>query len=513
MADVPACRAALVRLGFSAAAALSVTDTSAISQIDQFRYMTDEEVEQLVKTIRRPGGTIANPAHNPAAVVAGVPATIANPGTTVNVISESNMKLMVYYIKHRDRTSRNTTWAEITLDEVRKMRLVKLEEESHQDPQEKPTIDHKDWNKTWDNFMDYINGFLGQTGVPLGYIVRDELNVKPSNDDPASNYDTVALEMIERAPIRGASADPNNADYYTPTFRVDNRRTWDLAKGVFENDVAYTYMKSSQRAKMGRDGVRGVKDHYLGPNNVDHQAMTAETELQNLTYNGETRRWNFQKYVQKHKALHIILEGLVEHGYMGIDPRTKVRHLNTGIRTNKLDVPKSQIMASSALSTNFDNAVTVYQDYITQCKTTGSVTFNISSTTSTKAGKNPSGKRGREDDDDVEVKDMYYPTKQYAKLSPKQRYKLRKLREGRGHQSKKNDKSDKSSMSISELSTCMTHVSDKLEALATVAAAQMEKESSSDDNNNDEEQRDDAPRGGNRKHAALIRRLRKKPGE
>ena len=169
--------------------------------------MTDEEVEQLVRTIRRPGGTIANPAHNPAAVVAGVPATIANPGTTVNVISESNMKLMVYYIKHRDRASRNTTWAEITLDEVRKMRLVKLEEESHQDPQEKPTIDHKDWNKTWDNFMDYINGFLGQTGVPLGYIVRDDLNVKPSNDDPASNYDTVALEMIERAPIRGASAD------------------------------------------------------------------------------------------------------------------------------------------------------------------------------------------------------------------------------------------------------------------------------------------------------------------
>ena len=48
--------------------------------------------------------------------------------------------------------------------------------------------------------------------------MRDDLNVKPSNDDPASNYDTVALEMIERAPIRGASADSNNADYHTLNF-------------------------------------------------------------------------------------------------------------------------------------------------------------------------------------------------------------------------------------------------------------------------------------------------------
>lgn len=72
----------------------------------------------------------------------------------------------------------------------------------------------------------------------------------------------------------------------------------------------------------------GLYQHYLGPNNVDkNMATMAEDKLKTTVYNGEQRRWDFEKYINVHKQQHSIMEGLVEHGYTGIDPRSKVRYL------------------------------------------------------------------------------------------------------------------------------------------------------------------------------------------
>ena len=70
-----------------------------------------------------------------------------------------------------------------------------------------------------------------------------------------------------------------------------------------------------------------LKNHYLGPHMVDNEANKAETILATLNYSGETRRWNFERYVRKHVDQHAILDGLTEHGYSGIDDLSKVRHL------------------------------------------------------------------------------------------------------------------------------------------------------------------------------------------
>lgn len=84
----------------------------------------------------------------------------------------------------------------------------------------------------------------------------------------------------------------------------------------------------------------GLYQHYLGPNNVDNMATMAEDKLKTTVYNGEQRRWDFEKYVNVHKQQHSIVEGLVEHGYTGIDPRSKVRYLLDGIKTEKFDAVK-----------------------------------------------------------------------------------------------------------------------------------------------------------------------------
>ena len=79
-------------------------------------------------------------------------------------------------------------------------------------------------------------------------------------------------------------------------------------------------------------------------------ANLAEDKLKNTVYNDEKRRWDFEKYVNTHKQQHLVLEqGLTEHGYVGINPRSKVRYLLDGIKTNQFDAVKTRIMSEERL--------------------------------------------------------------------------------------------------------------------------------------------------------------------
>jgi hypothetical protein len=51
-----------------------------------------------------------------------------------------------------------------------------------------------------------------------------------------------------------------------------------------------------------------------------------------------------------------------------IDEASKVCCLNTGIKTDKLNAPKAQIMASRALKDNFEDKVGLYQEFISQTR-------------------------------------------------------------------------------------------------------------------------------------------------
>jgi hypothetical protein len=95
---------------------------------------------------------------------------------------------------------------------------------------------------------------------------------------------------------------------------------------------------------------------------------SAEKKLSTTSYNGE-RNWNFEKYVTTHVSQHSILADLVQHGYSGIDARSKVRHFLDGIRTKDLDTVKTTILASNDLRDNFDESIALFQDFIKQRET------------------------------------------------------------------------------------------------------------------------------------------------
>ena len=176
-------------------------------------------------------------------------------------------------------------------------------------------------------------------------------------------YTTYEEELIARAPHwegnPGARTRPQ-------TYQDDNIIVWNKLALLLREKDCWTYVRHTTRTRDGRTAFIALKSHFLGPNNIDHLATSAEKKLKSTSYTNETRRWNFEKYVKTHVDQHTILTDLTRHGYAGIDPRSKVRYQLDGIKTSNLDHVKTRILSNANLRSDFDACVTLYQDFIKQ---------------------------------------------------------------------------------------------------------------------------------------------------
>ena len=298
------------------------------------------------------------------------------------------------------------------------MKTHKDWESNHADPRA-PEINDKDWARTFEAIDEWLHGCLGEfSKIPLDYVVRDNEAITPDPVAPTT-WPSRVNEMIGRA--------PHGEDTFFP---VDIVTVWEKLSALTRSHECWTYVQPAQRTHNGCMAYRALKNHFLGQNNTNHQANEAEAKLKDSSYHGEKHHWNFERYVRMHQDQHTILQSLVQHGYAGIDERSKVRHLLDGIKTNELDTAKGQIWASPALQTNFDDCITLFQDFINNKKTATTRTSTIASI-GTKRKSNDINQDDAEPD--LSVDDPYYTGKEYAKLSKAEKLGLKLKCQRRGH--------------------------------------------------------------------------------
>ena len=138
--DPVAIRAALVRIGFVPAAAQAMVEEQGIDSLHEIKILTDDEITNLAKLLRRRGGTIPGAPGAAGVVVAAVP----NPGNQVNARAETNLKLLAFYLQHAARTSRTIVPADVTLANIRGIREMREFETSWKASTDVPTINAKD---------------------------------------------------------------------------------------------------------------------------------------------------------------------------------------------------------------------------------------------------------------------------------------------------------------------------------------------------------------------------------
>ena len=315
MANIVAMNSMYGRLGFTQAASTLLSGAQGMDDVTELGLLTDIEVDALCKLVRSPGGMIANPLGRGPQIVA--------PGCGVSMRAITNLKLACYFIRHQARTSRDCDPASVTLARVRELRPLRVSELAYAVPTDPIIINDKNWPKTLESLSLWIARHQGVSKAPLGYIIRNS-DVSPVDPDPrmgvvGSQYVSHHEEMLARCPhFQNRIAVPYSEDY-----TADNTAVWDLISGTFKTHPAWTVVRPFQRSKDGRNAYLALYQHYLGASSVDNMSSSAEKNLKLANYKGESRKWNFEKYVRVHMDQHQILNDLKEHGYAGIDERSR----------------------------------------------------------------------------------------------------------------------------------------------------------------------------------------------
>ena len=210
-----------------------------------------------------------------------------------------------------------------------------------------------------ENLEEYFCSCLSVTGIPLVYVMRENTKVLPEADDPVGNYNLMQDELITHAPILTVA----NPNAYMAMYLTSHQHIWDKIKVITCGLDCWTYVHTAQHTTDGCLAYQNLNRLCLGVNNM---STLAEAKLASTTYDGEKHPCNFEKYVKIHIDQHVILAGLVEHGYSSIDERSKVCHLMNGIKTRDLDPLKTQILSNAMLHNDFDVCINLFKDYITQ---------------------------------------------------------------------------------------------------------------------------------------------------
>ncbi len=284
----------------------------------------------------------------------------------VSLCAEHNTKLVRYMLMHHTICIMHPcNHADITLDAVHAFAKMCDYELNYENPKTKLTIDDKDWPKTFEALEQYFTLKHGEYHIPLANVIWEQVDLPTAADDPADNYAMPVEEMIAHA-LHERNGQPD------PIFIINSGKVLDNLADMFRETMSSTYMKDFVQPRDGCGAHRTLFNHYLSLNNVNNQSAASEKALTMISYNGEGRHWNFDKYVTAQKKHHQVLEGLVHYGYSGIDPTTKVRYLMDSIKTKELDVLTGQILGNPMLRSDFDGLVMLYKDFINQSKSSSS---------------------------------------------------------------------------------------------------------------------------------------------
>ena len=217
----------------------------------------------------------------------------------------------------------------------------------------------------------------------------------------------------------------------TVTFKTDNMKVWGLISAITRDFDCWTYVKLDQRTRDGRKAYRDLWVNFLGPDNSDNMASEAVSLLITTHSSGECKWLNFERCVKIKKDKHHIIEGLKEHGHVGINIRSQVRNLIQGIKITELDTVKAQIMATTFLRTYYNECISLYKTFINKSKNVSPPELNISGVES--SDHRGGGQKKRKGDSGGAFEDVYYSNKEYKVLCSEQKSALYKDRQARGH--------------------------------------------------------------------------------
>ena len=266
----------MVRMNFSNQAATMIVDQYNINSTEALLYYDDDQVERLCALIRKPGGRTAG-----ARPQQGL-------GHDVSPGAEEALKLLVFYIQHMRNTSRIIDVPLITLAIVQSIRFFRDWVKNHKNTEDLPSLKGDDWNVILEDLGEYLSTYLGESGIPLLYVIRQQEDV-PQGPDPSANYPNELAELARRAPIYQTDAvgafilDGDGNKILTPVYKQDRQAVYNLLWKASEKLLCRVQIKTHHTTKDGRAAYFQLVSFYKGDGHLQQMATTAENKLQTMS--------------------------------------------------------------------------------------------------------------------------------------------------------------------------------------------------------------------------------------
>ena len=380
--------------------------------------LEEEEVKQVCRVIRRPGGTIANPVAAQAGAAQGnVQATIPDPGTAFPLVMEKRLKMLWYYKRHLQNVSRTFSPGQATL--ARLLQAWRLKERHDSEllddvPLPPKLTDTIRIREAIENVTFYLQTKRGVRGHPLAYVTREAATVPPVADDPGYGIPDSDSELIRRG------------DHSGPNFTEDNQTVWAAIRHVTHDGPAWSWVMSFARTRDGRGAFLALKAHYLGDATQGRLRAHADAVLSKTFYDGKSRNFSFEKYCE---TLNKAIQDLEDTGE-SVPMDRQVRILLNGIKDPRLASAVNTVLSTPSLRADFDLTINhLAQVLDLQAPHRGIHPAQSRTISGIKTGGRGRGGRGRgrggrgrgRGQGNIEITDRYYTSEEWAALTSDQR--------------------------------------------------------------------------------------------
>ena len=215
----------------------------------------------------------------------------------------------------------------------------------------------------WRSFRDLIKMRLslikGKMCYPIDYVV----DMTPRKVNRAN----AARTLVDTVPITEEDFLKTHTVHFGKAYKEDNKRVWNVLKSQLHETSAFDHIIGFDRRCDGRKAWSTLKDFYEGEDFQQRLQDEAFAILNSTIYRGESLRYNFESYVNRHIKGHKLLiaaeynKDEVTGEVLGMSESTKIQHFKTGI---KLEAGLEQQLSAARTMGIHKKTFTDYVSYI-----------------------------------------------------------------------------------------------------------------------------------------------------
>ena len=306
-----------------------LADISDLTEIDT------ENLKQIADNLRRPAGTMIDPADANGARMIPIPPFVF--GAKSQLRMNAAIKLLRFYeTVGRVHTASNLKWDPVikSFSQHWKSLTDRKDESTPDTPKITKTLTVIKWTEA---FADFLNRVIGTRTIPLSYVIRADAtvaNIAPpiaANQPYAAEYGSVESELIARASHTHA------------LFRDDNAKVYYYLEEATRTTIYAGSIKPYQKAKDGRGAWKAMVSQYAGEDKWRMELKRQDELLHTYKWKGQAN-FSLERFVGQHRNAYISMTQCAEHVQFQLpNEQTRVGYLMDAIGCN--DAPLQAAMA------------------------------------------------------------------------------------------------------------------------------------------------------------------------